>query len=78
MFDVVKSLYRDLSYDVALASCFSALFMSINREEIEAIAHHILSVFPKAIINTNSRELKVSWLFVMVLSLEVCFSVRLF
>ena len=60
VFDIKEFLYRDVSYDVALASCFSALFTSINREAIEATAHHILAVFSKAILNTDSRELKVS------------------
>ena len=57
-------MYRDISYDMALASCFSALFTSVHREAIESTAHHILALLPEAVLNTESSELKVSWAFV--------------
>ena len=63
MLDVKYFSYRDMSYDMALASCFSALFTSVHREAIESTAHHILALLPEAVLNMDSPELKVSWVF---------------
>ncbi|KAI5062158.1 hypothetical protein GOP47_0022697, partial [Adiantum capillus-veneris] len=57
---------RTVAYDSALGSCLSSLFISLQKETVEATAHMIMEVFLPTILNTRSLELKVA----MCLSFE--------